>query len=128
MWIQITCTVLTVSVLGIGAHVSAPAQSSPDEPREVTVVAKRFAFEPETIEVMEGERVRLVMTSADGVHGLQIKKFRVNKLIPRGNTPVTIEFLASEPGTYEILCSEECGKGHNTMKGTLVVTARPKTR
>ena len=95
-------------------------------PRVIEVTAKRYAYEPSTIEVTEGERVRLQVKSADGVHGLQIKKFKVNKLIPRGGEPVTIEFIASAPGTYEILCSEECGDGHDSMQGSLVVKAKAK--
>ena len=103
-----------------------PATAS--APRVIEVTAKRFTFEPARIEVAEGERVRLNVKSEDGVHGLQIKKFRVNTLIPRGGTPVTIEFVASASGTYEIICSEECGDGHESMSGTLVVVAKPKTR
>ena len=103
-----------------------PATAS--APRVIEVTARQFAFEPARIEVTEGERVRLNLKSEDSVHGLQIKKFRVNTLIPRGGKPVTIEFVASEPGTYEIMCSEECGDGHESMTGTLVVVAKPKTR
>lgn len=95
-------------------------------PKVVDVVASRFAFEPDCIEVTEGDRVRLVVRSADGVHGLQIKKFRVNELVPRGGAAVTIDFVASAAGTYEILCSEYCGEGHDEMKGTLVVSAQPR--
>jgi cytochrome c oxidase subunit 2 len=95
-------------------------------PRVIEVVAKRFTFEPAKIEVSEGERVRLSVKSADGVHGLRIRKFNVNKLVPRGGQPVTIDFVASAPGTYEILCSEECGDGHDAMSGTLIVKAKPK--
>lgn len=101
-----------------------PATAS--APRVIEVVAKRFAFEPARIDVTQGERVRLIVKSADGVHGLQIKKFRVNKLVPRGGEPVTIDFVASAPGTYEIACSEECGDGHDAMTGTLVVQAKGK--
>ena len=97
-------------------------------PREIEVVAKRFAFEPARIEVAEGERVRLLVKSDDGVHGLQIKKFHVNTMIPRGGKPVSIDFVASVPGTYEIMCSEECGDGHESMKGSLVVVAKSRTR
>jgi len=97
-------------------------------PRVIEVVAKKFAFEPARLEVVDGERIRLQVTSADGVHGLQIKKFGVNKVIPRDGTPVTIDFVASRPGTYEILCSEECGEGHESMTGSLVVVAKPKTK
>jgi cytochrome c oxidase subunit 2 len=95
-------------------------------PREIVIVAKRFAFEPASIEVTEGERIRLRVSSADGVHGLQVRKLRINRLIPRGGQAVTIEFVAPAPGTYEILCSEECGDGHDTMTGRLIVKARPK--
>jgi cytochrome c oxidase subunit 2 len=103
-----------------------PATAS--APRVIEVVAKRFEFEPARIEVTEGERIRLMVKSADGVHGLQIRKFRVNTMIPRGGKPVPIEFVASTAGTYEILCSEECGDGHESMKGSLVVVAKPKGR
>lgn len=99
-----------------------PAESG--EPRTIEVVAKRFAFEPARIEVSEGERVRLVVTSGDGVHGLQIKKFKVNTRVPRGGEPVTIEFVAGAAGEFPILCSEYCGDGHEDMKGTLVVAAK----
>lgn len=94
--------------------------------KTIQVVAKRFSFEPSTIEVTEGDRVRLVVTSADGVHGVGIRKFKVNTLVPRGGTPVTIDFTASAAGTFPIVCSEACGDGHADMRGSLVVTARSK--
>ena len=102
---------------------SAPTGAQ-GEPRVISVVATRFAFEPTRIEVTEGERVRLVLTSGDGVHGVEIKKFKVNKKIPRGGDPVTIEFVASAAGKFPILCSEYCGEGHDAMKGVLVVVAK----
>jgi cytochrome c oxidase subunit 2 len=95
-----------------------------DAPREIDVVARRFAFEPARIEVAVGERVRLRVVSADGVHGLEIKKFKVKKEIPRGTTPVIMEFTASEAGEFPILCSEYCGDGHEDMQGQLVVLTR----
>lgn len=114
----------------LGAAVASARQdpATATAPRVIEVVAKKFAFEPARIEVTDGERVRLQVKSDDGVHGLSIKKFRVNKMIPRGGEPVTIDFVASRPGTYEILCSEECGDGHESMTGSLVVVAKPKTR
>jgi cytochrome c oxidase subunit II len=60
------------------------------------------------------------------VHGVEIKKFKVNKVVPRGGDPVTIDFTASAPGTYPILCSEFCGDGHEEMTGSLVVQAKAK--
>ncbi|MDP2319947.1 MAG: cupredoxin domain-containing protein [Acidobacteriota bacterium] len=107
-----------------GSAVRPLAQGKPAEPRVIEVVASRFAFEPTRIEVTEGEHVRLVLTSADGVHGVGIKQFRVEKTVPRGGTPVTIDFVASAAGEFPILCSEYCGNGHDEMKGLLVVAAR----
>jgi cytochrome c oxidase subunit II len=99
------------------------------EPKVFEVLARRFVFEPATIEVTEGDRVRLNVRSGDGQHGVEIKQFNVKKFIPRskpGDSPVVIEFVASAAGTFPILCSEECGKGHKDMTGTLVVNAKPK--
>ncbi len=101
-----------------------PATAS--APREIEIIAKRFAFEPAKIEVTEGERIRLLVKSADGVHGLEIERLNVNKLVPRGGKPVVIDFVAPAPGTYEILCSEDCGDGHEGMTGSLVVRAKAK--
>jgi cytochrome c oxidase subunit 2 len=105
----------------------ALAQGGPsdaqDQPREIRIVVKRFSFEPARVEVTEGERVRLVIASGDGVHGIEIKKFKINKKVPRGGE-VAIEFVASAAGDFPILCSEYCGEGHEAMKGMLVVAAR----
>ena len=84
---------------------------------------KRFSFEPARVEVTEGERVRLVVTSGDGVHGIEIKKFKVNKKVParrRGHD--RIRRLGGRE--FPILCSEYCGDGHEDMKGMLVVAAK----
>jgi hypothetical protein len=59
-----------------------------------------------------------------GVHGVEIKKFKVKKEIPRGGDPVMIEFTATEAGRFPIVCSEYCGNGHDDMKGALIVKAR----
>ncbi len=96
-------------------------------PRVIDVVAKKFTFEPATVEVTEGERIRLMVRSADGVHGIEIKKLRINKIVPRDGTPVEIDFVAPAPGTYEVMCSEYCGDGHEAMAGTLVVQAKGAT-
>jgi cytochrome c oxidase subunit 2 len=114
----------TALLLGAAAMSNQQDPAAATAPRTIEVVAKRFTFEPARIEVTEGERVRLVVKSADGVHGVEIKKFKVNKKIPRGGDPVTIDFVASAPGEYPILCSEYCGDGHEDMKGMLVVAAK----
>jgi cytochrome c oxidase subunit 2 len=115
-------------LFGSGAPSARQDPATATAPRVIEVVAKQFTFEPSTIEVTEGERVRLLVKSDDVVHGFQIEKFNVNKLVPEGGKPVTIDFVASAAGTFEILCSEECGDGHESMKGKLVVKAKAKGR
>ncbi len=99
-------------------------RAAPSPPvTEIEIVARRFTFEPALIEVAVGQRVRLLVRSADGVHGVGIRKFKVNTLVPRGGAPVAIEFVASEAGTFPVVCSEACGDGHDDMRGSLVVVA-----
>jgi cytochrome c oxidase subunit 2 len=95
-----------------------------NEVRVIEVTAKRFSFEPSTIEVTVGERVRLVLRTADGLHGIELKRFKIAKEIPRGTKPVMVEFTADEVGRFPFLCSEYCGDHHDDMKGMLVVLAR----
>ena len=125
---SVTLTISLAAALMVALAPSRNAASQTTEPRVVEVVVRRFAFEPATIEAVEGERLRVLVRSADGPHGFEIKRFKVSKEIPRGSEPVTIEFTASEVGTFPILCSLFCGDGHDDMKGALVVTARAVAR
>ena len=95
-----------------------------DEVKTFDVVASRFTFEPSTISVEEGDRVRLRLRSADRTHGIGIKAFRVKTLIPKSGEVVTVEFVADRPGSFDITCSEYCGGGHTAMKGRLIVVSR----
>jgi cytochrome c oxidase subunit 2 len=114
--------ILVILALAAAATGGATPAAQPDG-RVIEVVARRFAFEPQEIEVTVGERVILAVRSADGVHGLEIGKLDVKQVIPRGGAAVRIQFVAPAPGRYPIVCSEYCGNGHEDMKGLLVVRA-----
>jgi cytochrome c oxidase subunit II len=109
--------------VGVSAAPPSPPQQLQDT-RVIEVIARRFEFSPSRIEVTEGETVRLVVRSADGLHGIGIKKFKVAEEVPRGGAPVTIEFTATATGEFDIVCSTICGEGHDAMKGKLVVRPR----
>jgi cytochrome c oxidase subunit 2 len=113
-----------VFLVGTTLTLTPVAGAQEPDPRTIDIIARRFAFEPAQITATVGERIRLNITSADGVHGIEIKKLDVKKEIPRGTRPVTIEFTASEAGRFPILCSEYCGKDHETMTGMLIVEAK----
>ena len=91
--------------------------------QEIQVVAKKFAFEPATIEVTAGQPVRLLIRSGDSVHGFSIRGLKVDVQVSPGEEPIAVEFTAPAPGRYEIACSEYCGSGHGHMKATLVSVA-----
>jgi len=118
-------TLIAAAAAGdLAAQAPQDKDAARSEPRVIEIVARRYAFEPAIVEAVVGEPLRLMVVSADGPHGLEIKKFKVKQQIPRGTTPVAIEFTPTEAGTFPILCSEYCGDGHGDMKGSLVVQAR----
>jgi len=88
--------------------------------KEFKMTAKQFAFEPSTIEVNKGDKVRLIVTSVDVPHGIAIPEYGINERLDPGK-PVTIEFTAEKQGTFTAFCSVACGPGHRNMKGTIVV-------
>jgi cytochrome c oxidase subunit 2 len=94
---------------------------------EIQITASRYAFDPVTIQVNAGEAVRLVIRSADGVHGFAIPTLKIDVLVPKGGDPATVEFTAPAPGRYEIACSEFCGSGHGRMKAALLSIAPTRT-
>ena len=124
----VTFTLCLAGALLPPSAVSTYAPRHTDEPRTIEVLARRFTFEPSQIEATEGERLRIVVRSGDGVHGFEIEKFKVSEEIPRGGEPVVIEFTVDDAGTFPIVCSLFCGDGHGDMKGALIVTARAIAR
>lgn len=110
---------LALPFLALGLVVTLSAHQAP---RVIPVTMKRYDFVPSTIEVTQGERVVLRVTATDRLHGIGIKKLRIDREVRKGET-VDIEFVAPDPGTYAVLCTEECGRGHDDMTGTLVVKA-----
>lgn len=97
-------------------------QPAPQQPvKEFTITAKQFAFEPATIEVNEGDFVRLKIKSMDVPHGFGIQEFNVNEQNIKPGEDRTVEFVASKAGTYPFVCMTVCGAGHTEMRGTLIV-------
>ncbi len=95
-------------------------KSPSGEVKEFQITAKQFSFNPETIEVNKGDKVRLIVTSIDVPHGIAIKEYNINERLDVGK-PVTIEFTADKEGTFTAFCSVFCGSGHSNMKGKIVV-------
>jgi cytochrome c oxidase subunit 2 len=116
---------LPLFALALAATVSTAPASEPAI-RTFDVVASRFAFQPDVLEVHEGDRVVLRLRSVDTDHGFSVKEFKVKTTVPKTGEPVSVEFLATRPGTFRFECSQYCGKGHSRMNGQLIVHPRQR--
>jgi cytochrome c oxidase subunit II len=93
--------------------------------RIIHVTADALAFEPDTIIVNKGEKVRLMIQVLDVPHGFEIEGFTIpgydiNTKIRKGS-PLTLEFVADEMGVWPFICTIYCGYGHSEMKGVFVI-------
>jgi heme/copper-type cytochrome/quinol oxidase subunit 2 len=91
--------------------------------REFTVHAKRFAFSPARLEVVQDDMVKVTFTADDIAHSFTIDEYRIAKRAESGQT-VAFEFRADRPGTYPIYCNLTNDDGCKRMHGELVVRGR----
>lgn len=92
------------------------------EPRKITVVAKKYEFQPSRIELKVGEPVEITFQSEDTKHGFECKDLNIEKVVFEKDKPETVKLTPEKPGTYEFKCAKFCGMGHSKMKGEIVVT------
>jgi cytochrome c oxidase subunit II len=111
---------LSVASPGIGAQEAKPEGTPMGGVHEIQVTLRKYEFNPGSLRVKKGEKVRLVMVALDHDHGFRLDEFDVNQKIPKATTTV-VEFTADKAGTFQFRCSSVCGLGHRNMKGTLVV-------
>ena len=64
--------------------------------------------------------VRLVLTSADVIHGFYVPAFRVKKDAVPGRYN-KLWFQATKPGTFIIECTQYCGTSHSQMLSNVIV-------
>lgn len=101
----------------------------PSNSMQIYVVAKQWMFKfaypngrttADVLYVPAGRPVTLVMTSRDVIHSFFVPGFRIKyDVLPDRYTMMW--FQAPKPGDYQILCTEFCGTGHSTMRGTVRV-------
>jgi len=106
---------------GIGAAWLAPALAATTvKKRKIPVQVKKFVFQPERIEIKAGETVILQLSAVDFTHGFNLPDFHLRRDLIPGQV-VNVELNITEPGTYDFLCDNFCGNGHEEMNGKLVV-------
>jgi len=91
------------------------------EPDQVIAVTMRAdEFDPRTINVATGAKVRLVLTSVGRTYSMAIDGYGVSAVVAAGNT-VYLDFVADKTGTFNYFCNMDIGDGKSTMTGRLVV-------
>jgi len=80
----------------------------------VTMVAARYGFYPQEVEVPADTPVTIRITSRDVIHGFHVKDTNAASMVIPGYVS-TVETQFAEPGEYGMLCNEYCGLGHHYM-------------
>ena len=91
---------------------------------KVKMVAVRSSFEPNKVEVNQGDKVTIYLTNieqtTDELHGLGLNDYNINVVVDPGETK-TIEFVANKPGVFPYYCTNFCSALHQEMQGYLLV-------
>lgn len=111
-----------VLLLGVPAALLVTAVRGAPEPREVSVVARRFVFVPDTIQARVGQPLVLRFTSPEVPMGFSLPDYKLRAdLMPGRETLVRL--TPDRAGSFTFVCDVFCGNGHEDMTGTLEVKA-----
>lgn len=94
---------------------------------QVTLVAARYGFYPNHIEIPADTPVTFRIASVDVLHGTHVPMTNMSTMIVPGYvSQVTTTF--PKPGDYPMLCNEYCGMGHDHMWSKMTVVAKQNWR
>ncbi len=90
--------------------------------RDVTVTAWSWGFEPPILQVTQGQRIRMTLSSLDVAHSLVNHSLGLNIAIPPRGEPAAIhEFTAPTFGEYVFHSETASGPGVSQMQMRLIV-------
>ena len=114
----VVCEVVLLGMLcTVGCR--KPAFTGPPDQR-VHLRMKQWEMIPRTIVVQRNAKVELTIDSDDVEHGLVVKGLDIDEPVQKGKSAV-IRFIAKNSGEYVMRCSILCGRGHDEMKGRILV-------
>jgi plastocyanin len=112
-----------IVTFALGLQAQMTERPAPGEVRVFQITAKKYEFNPFTIIVRPGDKVRLVITAVDRDYAFELKRFHINEKLKQG-VPTTVNFSTAEAGKFSFGCpAMECRTLHRGMNGTLVVKA-----
>lgn len=107
-----------VALLGAAGAGMVAAQSE----RTIKVVAKKFDFTPNIIQLKLNQPVALEFTTADVFMGVNIPDLDARIDIVPGQVQ-TLRLTPGKVGEFVFVCDVFCGDGHEKMEGKVIVTA-----
>lgn len=91
----------------------------------VTMVAARYGFYPQKIELPLNTPIKFRIASFDVLHGVHVPFSNLNTMIVPGYiSEVTTSF--TRLGEFPIVCNEYCGLGHAYMYGMMNIIPKDK--
>ncbi|TNF57071.1 MAG: cytochrome C oxidase subunit II [Burkholderiales bacterium] len=110
----------TLHLSGEFAEDNLGVTTNPDGSVTVRMVAARYAFYPQLIEVPANTPVKFRITTPDVLHGVHVPFTNMSTMIVPGYvSEVNTQF--SRTGEALFLCNEYCGLGHDYMWSRLRV-------
>jgi len=87
---------------------------------EIHYVARMWEFDPEEVTIPVGSTVDIYVSTRDVTHGIILLGTNLNLMAVPGVVNYARVKL-NQPRTYELLCHEYCGTGHDQMAARLRV-------
>ena len=88
--------------------------------KRFTVVGHDFSFSPTQLTANEGDTVVITFKNTQGIHDLIVEGYNIGTKQIRAGQEETIQFIASQKGTFEYYCSVSTHRQMG-MVGTLTI-------
>jgi len=109
------------SLMGLAAIGALGAATQPEE-KVIKILARKFTYSPNHLDLKLGVPVILEFTTADVLMGFNAPDFQVRADIMPGKVE-QVRLVPDKVGNFSFLCDIFCGSGHESMNGTITVSA-----
>jgi len=118
-----------VSIGYMPTVVTARAEASQQDIRQIDVSAESWSYEISEREIEAGKPVRFSARSTDTMHGFAVyhpdgRMLFTMMLMPGLTEATQLVHTFDDPGTYKVRCLEYCGIAHHEMSDELIVVAK----
>jgi cytochrome c oxidase subunit 2 len=92
------------------SQASTRADAASADGNVIRIVASRWSYDPDTIELQKDVPVTLEITSSDVHHGFNVPGLKLRA-----------DVLPNQAGSFPLHCDYYCGSGHEGMEGQIIV-------